>query len=215
MELHRLPEVFQIADRVTVLKDGEGQGTLPVAATNTDDLVRRMVGRSLELRHQDAVAAANPILLEVRNLSDPLTAPKLLLRNISFKVRRGEIVGLAGLAGAGRTELALAMFGARTLGAGEIFVAGRRVKIHSPREAIAVGLGYVPEDLRPPANGGILMAPLCLRLGQNASRRDGAIVAWHEVPGTAPPQQSRPVGYGVIRAGERQNPSLQERRFIA
>ena len=151
---HRLPEVFQIADRITVLKDGESQGTIPVAATSTDDLVRRMVGRSLELRHQDAVAAGNPILLEVRNLSDPPTAPKRLLRNISFNARRGEIVGFAGLAGAGRTELALAIFGSRTLGAGEIFVAGKRVKIHSPREAIAAGLGYVPEDRK---DGGLFL----------------------------------------------------------
>jgi ribose transport system ATP-binding protein len=149
-----LPEVFQIADRVTVLKDGEGQGTIPVAATSTDDLVRRMVGRSLELRHQDAVAAGNPILLEVRNLSDPPTAPKPFLRNVSFNVRRGEMVGFAGLAGAGRTELALAIFGARALGAGEIFVAGKRVKIHSPRKAIAAGLGYVPEDRK---DGGLFL----------------------------------------------------------
>jgi ribose transport system ATP-binding protein len=151
---HRLPEVFQIADRVTVLKDGEGQGTIPIATTSTDDLVRRMVGRSLELRHQDAVAAGNPILLEVRNLSDPPTAPKPFLRNISFNVRRGEIVGFAGLAGAGRTELALAIFGSRTLGAGEIFVADKRVEIHSPREAIAAGLGYVPEDRK---DGGLFL----------------------------------------------------------
>ena len=151
---HRLPEVFQIADRVTVLKDGEGQGTIPVAATSIDDLVRRMVGRSLELRHQDAVAAGNSILLEVRNLSDPPTAPKPFLRNISFNVRQGEIVGFAGLAGAGRTELALAIFGSRSLGAGEIFVAGKRVEIHSPREAIAAGLGYVPEDRK---DGGLFL----------------------------------------------------------
>jgi ABC-type sugar transport system ATPase subunit len=151
---HRLPEVFQIADRVTVLKDGEGQGTIPVAATSTDDLVRRMVGRSLDLRHQDAVAAGNPILLEVRNLSDPPTGPKPFLRNISFNVRRGEIVGFAGLAGAGRTELALAIFGSRSLGAGEIFVAGKRIEIHSPREAIAARLGYVPEDRK---DGGLFL----------------------------------------------------------
>jgi ribose transport system ATP-binding protein len=127
---------------------------MPVAATSSHDLVRRMVGRSLELRHQDAVAAGNPILLEVRNLCDPSTAPKPLLRNISFNARRGEIIGFAGLAGAGRTELALTMFGARALGAGEIFVAGKRVEIHSPREAIAAGLGYVPEDRK---DGGLFL----------------------------------------------------------
>jgi ABC-type sugar transport system ATPase subunit len=168
---HRLREVFQIADRVTVLKDGEGQGTMRVAATSSHDLIRRMVGRSLELRHQDAVAAGNPILLEVRNLSDPSTAPKPLLRNISFNARRGEILGFAGLAGAGRTELALAIFGARALGAGEIFVAGKRVVIHSPSEAIAAGLGYAPEDRK---DGGLFLdMTVAENIGSASLRRFG------------------------------------------
>ncbi len=136
---HRLPEIFQIADRVTVLKDGEGQGTMGIAATGSEDLVQRMVGRSLQLRHQDAVASGNPILLEVRNLSDPrTTVPKPLLRGISFNVRRGEIVGFTGLAGAGRTELALAIFGVRLRGPGDILVAGKPVRIGSPSEAICL-----------------------------------------------------------------------------
>jgi ABC-type sugar transport system ATPase subunit len=152
---HRLPEIFQIADRVTVLKDGEGQGTMGIAATGSEDLVQRMVGRSLQLRHQDAVASGNPILLEVRNLSDPrTTVPKPLLRGISFNVRRGEIVGFAGLAGAGRTELALAIFGARFRGPGDILVAGKPVRIGSPSEAILAGIGYVAEDRK---DGGLFL----------------------------------------------------------
>jgi ABC-type sugar transport system ATPase subunit len=143
---HRLQEIFQIADRVTVLKDGEGQGTTTVAETNPDDLVRRMVGRSLELRHRDAVEAGNPILFEVRNLSDRLTAAKPLLHAVSLNVREGEIVGLAGLAGAGRTEPALSVFGIRSRGPGEIVVGGRAVRIRSPQSAIAAGIGYVSED---------------------------------------------------------------------
>ena len=151
---HRLEEIFQIADRVTVLKDGECQGTTPISATNTDDLVRRMVGRKLELRHYDAVAAHNPVVLEVRGLSDPANHPKPLLKNISFNVRSGEIVGFAGLAGAGRTELALSVFGVRPRGSGEIYVRGRRVLIRSPREAIAAGVGYAFEDRK---DGGLFL----------------------------------------------------------
>lgn len=143
---HRLEEIFQIADRVTVLKDGKWQGTTSVAETDTGDLVRRMVGRDLELRHNDAVAAQNPILLEVRVLSDPASHSKALLKGISFNARAGEIVGFAGLAGAGRTELALSIFGIRPRGEGEIYVDGRRVTIRSPGEAIAAGVGYAFED---------------------------------------------------------------------
>jgi ABC-type sugar transport system ATPase subunit len=151
---HRLEEIFQIADRVSVLKDGEGQGTFTVTETSTDQLVRRMVGRSLELRHQDAVAAGNPITLEVRKISDPMNSSRLLLRNISLNVRQGEIVGLAGLAGAGRTELALSIFGIRARGSGELFLNGKRVSIHSPGDAIRAGIGYVAEDRK---EGGLFL----------------------------------------------------------
>jgi ABC-type sugar transport system ATPase subunit len=147
---HRLEEIFQVADRVTVLKDGEGQGTLPVRETNPDDLVRRMVGRELSLhkRHGRAVAESQPVMLEARGLTDAdeLAGTRPFLRDVSFKVRAGEVVVLAGLAGAGRTELALTLFGARPRGAGEVLVEGRRVDIHSPTDAIAAGLGYAPED---------------------------------------------------------------------
>jgi ribose transport system ATP-binding protein len=151
---HRLEEIFQIADRVTVVKDGRWQGTTGVAETDTDDLVRRMVGRNLELRHNDAVAAHNPILLEVRGLSDPASHPKALLKGISFNARAGEIVGFAGLAGAGRTELALSIFGIRPRGEGEMYVNGRRVTIRSPGEAIAAGVGYAFEDRK---EGGLFL----------------------------------------------------------
>ncbi|HET9374663.1 MAG TPA: sugar ABC transporter ATP-binding protein [Chthoniobacterales bacterium] len=151
---HRLEEIFQIADRVTVLKDGEWQGTSNISETNADDLVRRMVGRNLELRHQDACAADNPILLDVRGLSDSDHDPRPLLGDISFTARAGEIVGLAGLAGAGRTELALSIFGVRPRGQGEIYVNGRRQEIRSPKEAIAAGIGYAFEDRK---EGGLFL----------------------------------------------------------
>ncbi len=146
---HRLEEIFRIADRVTVLKDGVGQGTFEVSEINTDRLITLMVGRALSFHRtevQDASAA--PVMLEVKGLSDRSLEieVKTVLREISFKVRQGEIVALAGLCGAGRTELALSIFGARPRDSGEIFVGGRQVEIHSPADAIAVGLAYVPED---------------------------------------------------------------------
>jgi len=143
-----LEEIFAVADRVTVLKDGAWQGTLPVAETTTDDLIRRMVGRDIEKIAHGAPDATQPVLLEVRGLSDPTerASGKPLLQDISFHARAGEIVGLAGLAGAGRTETALALFGARPRGGGEIRLEGKRVEIRSPAEAIDAGLGYVSED---------------------------------------------------------------------
>ncbi|MGH9839746.1 MAG: sugar ABC transporter ATP-binding protein [Blastocatellia bacterium] len=147
---HRLEEIFQLADRVTVLKDGEWQATFSVAETNAGELVSRMVGRELALHQQrgDTVKAAAEVRLEVRNLNDAdaLKRSRPFLREISLSVRAGEIVALAGLAGAGRTELALSLFGARPRAAGEIFISGKQVSIHSPAEAIAAGIGYASED---------------------------------------------------------------------
>ena len=115
-----------------------------------DGLIRLMVGRAVA-RHErrtENVAADAPTRLEVRGLSDRPQTPgtRPLLRDISFSVRTGEIVACAGLAGAGRTELALSVFGMRPRGAGEMLVNGRRVRLDSPADAIAAGLGYVPED---------------------------------------------------------------------
>ena len=145
---HRLEEISAIADRVTVLKDGAWRGTLPVAETNTDDLIRRMVGRDLEKAEAREGHSSAPVLLEVRDLSDPDTLKHHAVRlaRVSFNVRHGEIVCLAGLAGAGRTETALALFGVRSRGSGEILLDGRPVDIRSPADAITAGLGYVSED---------------------------------------------------------------------
>ncbi len=145
---HRLEEVFRIADRVTVLKDGAWQGTVPVAETTSDNLIRLMVGRDVEKIQTGASEAVQPVLLEVRSLSDSTDHAdgKPVLHDVSFHARAGEIVGLAGLAGAGRTETALALFGARSRGEGEIRLDGNRVSIRSPGDAIEAGLGYVSED---------------------------------------------------------------------
>lgn len=147
---HRLEEVFRIADRVTVLKDGVGEGTFPVRDVAPSDLVTRMVGRGLDpLRKRGARLPDDaPVALEIRNLNDasdgPSDGPRL--RGISFQVRRGEILALAGLVGAGRSELARAVFGSRRGVSGEVRISGQRVEIHSPVEAIAAGIGFLTED---------------------------------------------------------------------
>jgi ribose transport system ATP-binding protein len=146
---HRLREIFEIADRVTVLRDGEIRGTLPVSESSVDDLVTRMVGREIQSRTDEpSFVHKSRIALEVRGLSNSrITADvRTRLCDISFKVHAGEILGFAGLAGAGRTELALAIFGASPRDSGEILVDGKPINARSPQDAIAAGIGYVSED---------------------------------------------------------------------
>lgn len=155
---HRLEEVFAIADRVTVLKDGISQGTMDSNDLTPGDLVTKMVGREVALH----APRSNPppldgrVVLEVSTLNDPADAPGLRprLRDITFSIRAGEIVGLAGLMGAGRTELALALFGARPGVTGDVRVDGRPVTLRSPADAIAAGIGYLPEDRK---DGGLFL----------------------------------------------------------
>lgn len=136
---HRLEEIFSIADRITVLKDGAGQGTDAASAMTPSSLVTKMVGRDLGDR-APRKAVHGELLLEVEGLGDDF------LKNISFAVRAGEIVGIAGLVGAGRTELALALFGARPVTGGIVRVNGAAVALRSPADAIAAGIGYLSED---------------------------------------------------------------------
>jgi ABC-type sugar transport system ATPase subunit len=145
-----LDEVFAIADRVTVLKDGNSQGTVAIKDLTPGDLVTKMVGREVDLLapRPEPTPPDGRVVLEVSKLNDLADAPRLRprLRNINFSVRAGEIVGLAGLMGAGRTELALALFGVRAGVTGDVRVGGRHVVVRSPADAIAAGIGYVPED---------------------------------------------------------------------
>jgi ABC-type sugar transport system ATPase subunit len=143
---HRLQEVFELADRVTVLKDGEGQGTYPVAEVTPQRLVRMMVGRDVEFERRPVGDPGERVVLEVRGLTDTDPTGRVKLNDVSFTVRAGEIVGLGGLVGAGRTETALGVFGGRPGCVGEVRVNGKPVLIRSPQDAIAAGIGYVPED---------------------------------------------------------------------
>jgi len=137
---HRLEEIAEIGDLVTVLRDGEVVGTVP-ASTPMSDLIRLMVGREVEeLFPKTAVTPAKE-LIRVKNLNRKKT-----LHEISFSARAGEIIGLAGLIGSGRTELARAVFGADPPDSGEILIEGRQVHVSSPAEAIRAGIGYLSED---------------------------------------------------------------------
>ena len=137
---HRLPEIFRIADRVTVLRDGAVVGTRTTAETNDDELVAMMVGRDLTGMFRRLPHQAGDVVLTVSGLtSDDV-------RDISFDVRAGEVVGLAGLVGAGRSELAHAIVGNEPVRAGRILVDGRAVRVRSPRDAIRAGIGFAPEE---------------------------------------------------------------------
>jgi len=148
---HRLEEIFAIANRVTVLKDGRWQGTLPIAEATPAELVRRMVGRDLTNLSHSAPINNNQTkapALEVRGLSDAPSRRqrRTTLTDISFEVHSGEVVVFAGLAGAGRTETALSIFGARPFRTGNVLLNGRAVHIRNVPQAIAAGIGYLPED---------------------------------------------------------------------
>jgi ABC-type sugar transport system ATPase subunit len=138
---HRLKEIFDIADRVTVLRDGRWIGTEEVASLSQDDVVRMMVGRDVQHFYHHAGAAAGEVAVEVRGLTrrDAFT-------DVSFSARRGEILGIAGLMGSGREELVKALYGLVSLDAGEIRVGGRPVRIANPRDAIRLGIAFVTED---------------------------------------------------------------------
>lgn len=138
---HRLDEVFQLADNVTVLRDGQHVETLPVSEVSREKLIALMVGRELGQEYPKVAAAQGDVVLEVKNLTR-----KGVLHNISFHVRKGEVLGISGLVGAGRTELARAILGIDRTDSGEVFVRGKKVHYHSFREAIHDGLGLIPED---------------------------------------------------------------------
>jgi ABC-type sugar transport system ATPase subunit len=138
---HRLEEVFQVADRVTVLRDGQLIGTVPISEVNEEQVVHMMVGRELGEMYPKTAASQPQAVLRAKGLRRGND-----LRGVDLELHRGEVLGIAGLVGAGRTYLARALFGADPLEAGEIWIDGEKVSINSPQQAIALGLGFVPED---------------------------------------------------------------------
>jgi rhamnose transport system ATP-binding protein len=147
---HRLEEIFDICDRITVLRDGELIGERKPKETSTDEIIHMMVGRPLSsLYERNVEQKIGEPVLEVKNLSRTQK-----FDDITFDVRAGEVVGLAGLVGAGRTDVARALFGALGIDSGTIRIDGEEVKITRPRQALAHGLVYVPEDRQ---RNGLLM----------------------------------------------------------
>ncbi|MBC6935859.1 MAG: sugar ABC transporter ATP-binding protein [Chloroflexi bacterium] len=138
---HRLKEVFEIADRIVVLRDGRLVGSVPAQDTSIDGLISMMVGRSLDQMYQKETAEIGDVVMRVQGLTRYGA-----VEDVSFELRRGEILGFAGLVGAGRTETARLLFGADALDGGEIWIDGQKVSIHSPEDAIRAGISFVPED---------------------------------------------------------------------
>jgi ribose transport system ATP-binding protein len=139
---HRLEELSQISDRVTVLRDGKYIDTVKTSETNISKIIALMIGRNVEQDLRPEVnTSTSEVVLEVKGLTT-----KRLLKDVSFDLKRGEILGFAGLVGAGRTEVALALIGRDPIVSGDIWVKGKEVKIHNPAKAVALGIGYLSED---------------------------------------------------------------------
>jgi len=137
---HRMEEVLGIVDRVVVLRDGEQVGELPIEEATEDHIIRLMVGRQVHLYPKEETQEG-AVVLDVKHLSDGSR-----IRDVSFNVKAGEIVGMAGLVGAGRTEVARMIFGVDPKTSGQVFIDGREVFIQHPEDAIRAGIGLVPED---------------------------------------------------------------------
>ncbi len=157
---HRLEEIFALADRVTVLRDGESVGTQQVKDASGNcrlteaDLIKLMVGREVSHLYPAAEGAPGEVVLSLKNLGCSASG----VSGVSLDVRAGEIVSLAGLVGAGRTELARILFGITPADSGEIILNGKTITVTSPQEAVALGIAYVPEDRR--RHGVILEMPI-------------------------------------------------------
>ena len=140
---HRLEEIFEIADHVTILRDGKLISSAPTSEVTTESAIRDMVGRDMESFFVKDDVPRGDRLLSVRGLTR-----HGVFSDISFDIHHGEVLGFAGLVGSGRTDVALALFGVNPAHEGEIIYEGRRVTIHSPDQATKLGIAYVPEDRR-------------------------------------------------------------------
>ena len=138
---HRLEELQQIGDRVTILRDGYNVSTLPVEQVNVNTVVNLMTGKEIQLRRKNQETVSREILAEFSQFSSPEK-----FRDVHFSIYKGEVLGLTGVVGSGKTELARSIFGADPLPEGEMTLEGKRIQIHSPKDAIRYGMGYLPED---------------------------------------------------------------------
>lgn len=140
---HRMPEVFAIADKITVLRDGKKVGTVPSRKELLDDIIQMMLGKNIENLYYKKEVEVGDTFFVVNGLSSPG-----LVEDVSFELRRGEILGITGLVGAGKSELARVIFGAEPASEGSILIDGQEVKIKSPTDAVKQGIFLVPEERR-------------------------------------------------------------------
>ncbi len=150
---HRLEEIFRLCDRITVMKDGQYVGTYEASELDDKKLVSLMIGRTLESYFPERVPHIGQTVMEVENICSGKA-----VRNVSFKVHAGEVLGIAGLVGAGRTETLRAVFGADPMDSGRVYLNGRQIKIKSPASAVKQGIGMLPEDRK--AHGVLLKMPI-------------------------------------------------------
>lgn len=145
---HKMDEVFMHADRVTVIRDGRAISTHPLAETSSNQIIRDMVGREIKNLYPKEHVEIGDVLMEVKDFSVPHpTIPhRKIIDNVSFQLHSGEILGIAGLVGAGRSELVNAIFGKDRMLSGQVYVNGQECRIHSPGDAMRYGIGLVTED---------------------------------------------------------------------
>jgi ribose transport system ATP-binding protein len=167
---HRLEEIKQIGDRITVMRDGKVIGTIPVKDASRNAIIRMMVGRDVLVEPRECRTQPGEPVLKVEHFSVPGK-----ISDISFNVKRGEVVGIAGLIGAGRTELARAIFGADKGGTGGVYLDGKAVHIKSPKDAIQAGLALVPEDRKVQGIIGVLSVQVNLMLAYGNSHYRGLL----------------------------------------
>jgi ribose transport system ATP-binding protein len=173
---HRMGELGEIGDRCTVLRDGQYVGTVELSDTSQDELIRMMVGRAIELGEGRTSCATDEVVMEVKSLEYGGT-----VRNVSFGLRRGEILGISGLVGSGRTELAKCIVGEYRKTSGEIFIDGRQAAIGCPRQAVDNGIIYISEDRK--GEGLVLDQSVCFNIGLPSLDRflkRGFIDRWQE-----------------------------------
>jgi len=195
---HRLDEIHQIADRVTVMRDGERVDTKAVSETTKAQIINMMVGRVIyeQPKTQSSVSDGSPVVLRVEHLN-----AGRLVRDVSFELRKGEILGMAGLMGSGRTETARAIFGADKVESGVVEVRGRKADIRTPEDAVAAGIGYLSEDRKR------------FGLAVNLDVKDNMIMATYDRFVSGPFVQSRKikaVGGEFIQRLNIRTPSLEQ-----
>lgn len=193
---HRLAEIFHIGDRVTVMRDGQHVGTKDIGDLTREEIIHMMVGRELKDEYPKHEFERREERLRVEGLTRAG-----VFENISFRVHRGEIVGLTGLVGAGRTEVARAIFGADPFDAGQVYLDGEAITVRSPQDAIAQGIGLLTEDRK---NQGLVLG---MTVRENTTLTNLAAVAWGPFINQ---RQEREVAQRYVRELNIRTPSIEQ-----